>query len=41
MIIAWLLFQVYILRENKFTATDGALSLLVLDTSKENNMSGE
>jgi hypothetical protein len=34
-------FQVYVLRENKFTTTDGALSLLNLDTSKENNISGE
>ncbi|KAM0896023.1 hypothetical protein ACQ4PT_023448 [Festuca glaucescens] len=32
-------FKVYVLRENKFTTTDGALSLLNLDTSKENNIS--
>ncbi|XBJ22646.1 hypothetical protein VPH35_001004 [Triticum aestivum] len=31
-------FKVYILRESKFTTTDGALSLLSLDTSMENNM---
>ncbi|XP_051186054.2 B3 domain-containing protein Os01g0234100 isoform X1 [Lolium perenne] len=34
-------FKVYVLRENKFTTTDGALSLLNLDTSKENNISEE
>ncbi|KAM3400564.1 hypothetical protein ACQJBY_005422 [Aegilops geniculata] len=31
-------FKVYILRESKFSTTDGALSLLSLDTSMENNM---
>uniref|UniRef100_A0ACD5VEC9 Uncharacterized protein n=1 Tax=Avena sativa TaxID=4498 RepID=A0ACD5VEC9_AVESA len=34
-------FKVYILREDKFTTTDGALSLLSLDTSKENSISEE
>ncbi|PNT60547.1 hypothetical protein BRADI_5g01445v3 [Brachypodium distachyon] len=34
-------FKVYILRENKFTITDGALGLLSLDTSNENNISKE
>nr|XP_040247572.1 B3 domain-containing protein Os01g0234100 isoform X1 [Aegilops tauschii subsp. strangulata] len=31
-------FKVYILRENKFTTTDGPLGLLSLDTSMENNI---
>ncbi|VAH24288.1 unnamed protein product [Triticum turgidum subsp. durum] len=31
-------FKVYILRENKFTTTDGALGLLSLDTSMENHI---
>ncbi|KAM0822127.1 hypothetical protein ACQ4PT_071707 [Festuca glaucescens] len=30
-------FKVYVLRENEFTATDGALGLLSLDTSMENS----
>ncbi|XP_044448278.1 B3 domain-containing protein Os01g0234100 isoform X3 [Triticum aestivum] len=34
-------FKVYILRESKFSTTDGALSLLSLDTSMENNMPAE
>ncbi|KAE8791096.1 B3 domain-containing protein [Hordeum vulgare] len=34
-------FKVYILRENKFTTTDGALGLLSLDTSMENNIPAE
>uniref|UniRef100_A0A452XWB7 Uncharacterized protein n=1 Tax=Aegilops tauschii subsp. strangulata TaxID=200361 RepID=A0A452XWB7_AEGTS len=40
-VIRWTIdccLQVYILRESKFSTTDGALSLLSLDTSMENNM---